>query len=384
MNCLFLIMNKLIKRKILFMVGTRPEVIKIAPVLQEFKKDSRYICYLCNSGQHKEMMQQSLHDLDITADFDLAVMTQSSDIFSLSSELFNKVGRILKEVQPDLIFVQGDTATVLISSICAYLRKIPIAHIEAGLRTGNLYSPHPEEGNRKMVAAISDFHFAPTDVAAHNLKNEGIDSSRIYVTGNTVIDTVKENDNKGVYSHSFLDDKTRLFLSQGKKMILVTSHRRENLELGLDNICKAIISISKKYSDLFIVFPVHLNPIVRKKVFSYLSNLPNVLLLEPLPYHLFLTYIKHSYLLMTDSGGIQEEAPYFDKPVLVLRENTERPEGLRAGTSKLIGVMEEEIKKKFDEVYTNKELYESMAKAKNPFGDGSASKRIKCIIDEEV
>ncbi|WP_348702381.1 non-hydrolyzing UDP-N-acetylglucosamine 2-epimerase [Turicimonas muris] len=369
--------------RVLLLAGTRPEAIKIIPVYKTLKKDSRFSVILCNVGQHLEMIEQVFKDFDVVPEEKLSVMEKGQSLAKLSSKLFSDIETLYDKIQPDVVLVQGDTTTVLIASIVAYYKKIKIGHIEAGLRSSNLLSPHPEEGNRRMVSSVANFHFAPTQRAKCNLLRENIKEENIAVTGNTVIDSVIEQAKSLNENRDKLDQKTQDFLNSGMKMILVTSHRRENLQGGLTHMCEALLRLLDQFSDLFFVIPVHLNPLVRKEIFSKLGSAERIVLLDTLPYKLFLSYLKSCFLVLTDSGGIQEEAPVFDKPVLIMRDTTERQEGVEAGVALLIGTEIDSICTQTSLLLRNSNEYLRMARSKNPFGDGLASERIRDFLLEK-
>lgn len=366
-------------KKILFVFGTRPEAIKLAPVIKRFKKDSRsFKTFVVVTAQHRQMLDQVLDVFNIQPDYDLDLMSKSQSLEELTGKVLNGISKILREVNPNLIFVQGDTTTAMATSLGAFYNKIPIAHIEAGLRTNNIFSPFPEEINRRITTTVSNLHFAPTDGACKNLLKEGIDNGNIFVTGNTVIDSllsisnniesISGSQNKHFYNNYNIDFKD-------KKMILITGHRRENFGDSFENICKAIKDISNN-KKLLIIYPVHLNPNVQEPVNRLLGSIKNIYLIPPQDYLPFIYLMHKSYLILTDSGGVQEEAPSLGKPVLVMRENTERPEGIIAGTAKLVGTERKKITKSVTELLNDKNKYNSIAKMANPYGDGLASEKI--------
>lgn len=363
--------------KVLIMAGTRPEAIKVAPVIHELRKRDKITTIVCNTGQHKEMIQQAFDDFDITPDLHLDVMQPNQTLASLSSRLFEKVDQTLKAEQPDWILVQGDTTTVMVSAMCAFYRDIRVGHIEAGLRSFNKWAPFPEEVNREIVSKVADLHFAPTKMAYANLIREGIDPDDVFVTGNTVIDALHlmQNKIKGQEAE-LLDARILKALQQGKRIVLVTGHRRENLGDGFIEICQAVKELATLYEDVIFVYPVHLNPRVQEPVMKILGNHPRILLLSPLSYKPFMALLNASYMVLTDSGGIQEEAPALGKPVLVMRDVTERPEGVKAGVSKLVGPHSQAIVQHTARLLDNENAYAEMAHAENPYGDGKAAKRI--------
>ncbi len=368
--------------KLLTVFGTRPEVIKMAPVIKELSKHpDKFICRVCVTAQHRQMIDPLLKLFDIKPDYDLNIMQENQTLEHITITILTQVGEIIKQEKTDYLVVQGDTTTAMAASLAAFYQKVKIAHVEAGLRTWNKLHPYPEEINRKIIDAVSDLCFAHTEQAKQNLLREGIAEEDIEVTGNTVIDALldiagREFDLKGTVLENIPFNDM--------KVILVTAHRRENFGQPLINICKAIKEIAMRYPDAFIVYPVHLNPNVQKTVYWMLSGIENVLLIEPLDYEYFVQLMKRSYLILTDSGGLQEEAPSLGKPVLVLREVTERPEAVEAGTAHVVGTQPERIIDKTMELLEDKEEYERMSKAINPYGDGEASERIVSRLLKEA
>lgn len=372
--------------KTLAIFGTRPEAIKMAPVIRQLETNCKIESKLCITGQHQQMLNSVLSLFDIRPDFNLQVMTSNQSLSSLTGKILLGLENIFKTFQPNLILVHGDTTTTFAASLSAYYHRIPVAHVEAGLRTGNLNSPWPEEANRKLTTVLTEMHFAPTASARANLLKEGIVEEKIYVTGNTVIDALFEMSNK---IDNELVLKTRLaqhfsFLSKERRIILVTGHRRENFGEAFKNICLAIKKIAALHPEVDIVYPLHLNPNVHRPANAILNNVPNIHLMEPIDYLPFVYLMKKAYLILTDSGGIQEEAPSLGKPVLVMRETTERPEALKSGTVKLVGSDTDNIVKNVERLLVNEEAYYRMSQAKNPYGDGLASKRIVDIISRTV
>lgn len=370
--------EKKYKYKVLFIFGTRPEAIKMAPVIKEFKKHTDFNVKICTTAQHREMLDQVLKFFNIKSDYDLNLMKPNQSIFDITVNALKALEKVLDLEKPDLIFVQGDTTTALVGALAGFYKKVKIAHIEAGLRSYNKYSPFPEEINRVLVGHLADYHFAPTEKAKENLLKESI-KENVYVVGNTVIDAlflgldIIRKTSEGEYYKYFH------FIDFSKKIILVTGHRRESFGKSFENICYALKEISER-KDVEIVYPVHLNPNVRKIVNRILKGVKNIHLIEPLDYPYMIWLMNKAYLILTDSGGIQEEAPSLGKPVLVMRKVTERVEGLKAGTAKLVGTDKEKIVRETLELLNNKKKYEKMAKAVNPYGDGKASQRIKSII----
>ncbi|WP_373149888.1 non-hydrolyzing UDP-N-acetylglucosamine 2-epimerase [Bacteroides eggerthii] len=377
-------------KTILLVFGTRPEAIKMAPLVKEFQKASHeFKTLVCVTGQHREMLDQVLHIFDIKPDYDLNIMKQGQDLYDVTSRVLLGMRDVLKEVHPDVVLVHGDTTTSTAAALAAFYQQIPVGHVEAGLRTHNIYSPWPEEMNRQITGRISTYHFAPTDLSKKNLLAEDIAEEAITVTGNTVIDAlymvvdkIKTDDAlsanlKTVLSNSGYDVNR---LSDGRKMVLITGHRRENFGDGFISMCKAIKTLTEKYRDIDFVYPMHLNPNVRKPIHEIfgesLSDLGNIFFIEPLEYLSFVYLMEKSTVILTDSGGIQEEAPGLGKPVLVMRDTTERPETLEAGTVKLVGTDYDKIVHEVSKLLDNQEYYDGMSKAVNPYGDGMACSRI--------
>ena len=377
-------------KTILLVFGTRPEAIKMAPLVKEFQKASHeFKTLVCLTGQHREMLDQVLHIFNIKPDYDLNIMKQGQDLYDVTSRVLLGMRDVLKEVHPDVVLVHGDTTTSTAAALAAFYQQIPVGHVEAGLRTHNIYSPWPEEMNRQITGRISTYHFAPTDLSKKNLLAEDIAEEAITVTGNTVIDAlymvvdkIKTDDAlsanlKTVLSNSGYDVNR---LSDGRKMVLITGHRRENFGGGFISMCKAIKTLTEKYRDIDFVYPMHLNPNVRKPIHEIfgesLSDLGNIFFIEPLEYLSFVYLMEKSTVILTDSGGIQEEAPGLGKPVLVMRDTTERPEALEAGTVKLVGTDYDKIVHEVSKLLDNQEYYDGMSKAVNPYGDGMACSRI--------
>ena len=373
-------------RKILIVFGTRPEAIKMAPLVKEFQKNTEnFDTRVCVTAQHREMLDQVLDLFQITPDYDLNIMQPSQNLYDVTSNILLEIRPVLEEFKPNVVLVHGDTATTFATSLASYYQKIKIGHIEAGLRTGNLYSPWPEEGNRRLTGVLTDYHFSPTETSRKNLLNEGVSESSIFVTGNTVIDALqlvikridtdrflKLNIEKAVIQSGFKEIDS--------KYILVTCHRRENFGKGFLNICEALKVLAEGNPDINILYPVHLNPNVRKPVNELLSNISNIKLVEPFQYEEFVYLMNKSYLILTDSGGIQEEAPSLGKPVLVMRDTTERPEAVEAGTVKLIGSDQDNIIKEVQKLLNDDSEYQKMSKAHNPYGGGNASENILNIL----
>lgn len=366
----------------LFIFGTRPEAIKMAPLIREFERLKGVSSKICLTGQHKEMLDGVLNLFQITADFNLQVMEANQDLSGLTAKILIGLAEILKSYKPDLILVHGDTTTTLAASLSAYYHKIPVAHVEAGLRSGDMYSPWPEEANRKLASSLASIHFAPTELSQMNLIKEGVNPDTIYLTGNTVVDAlysmIRKIEIQPEIGHELIQKLP--FLASDQKIILVTGHRRENFGQGFENICYALHEIACSFPEVHIIYPVHLNPSVRQPVNKLLGSINNIHLIEPVDYLPFVYLMKSAYLILTDSGGIQEEAPSLGKPILVMRETTERPEALNAGTVKLVGTDIERIISHVTELLTNDEVYQKMSEVKNPYGDGHAAARIGNII----
>lgn len=366
------------KANLLFIFGTRPEAIKLAPLIIEFKARPEFNTLVCVTGQHREMLDQVLSFFEITPDFDLDIMMRDQTLFDVTSNALKKLEPVFMSAKPDCVFVQGDTTTAFVGALAAYYKKVQVAHIEAGLRSHNKYSPFPEEMNRTLAGNLADFHFTPTEQAGNNLMNENI-RSNIFNVGNTVIDALFLGLIQAKKRKSKIDFS---FLRNDKKMILITGHRRESFGNPFEDICSAIATLADKYVDVDFLYPVHLNPNVREPVNRLLTGKKNVHLIEPLEYPEFITMIERSYIVLTDSGGLQEEAPSLGKPVLVMREVTERIEGVEAGTAKLVGTDKNLIVSEISNLLDNKKAYEEMAQAVNPYGDGTSCKKIADIISQ--
>lgn len=370
--------------------GTRPEAIKMAPLVKEFQKyPERFATIVCVTGQHREMLDQVLHLFEIRPDYDLNIMKQGQDLYDVTARVLVGMRDVLKEARPDVVLVHGDTTTSTAAAIAAFYQQIPVGHVEAGLRTHNIYSPWPEEMNRQITGRIATYHFSPTPLSKQNLLEEGVSEEKIFVTGNTVIDALYMVVDK-IKSNKSLDTELEELLKQsgydvnrlknGKKLVLITGHRRENFGDGFINMCTAIKDLTLKYPNVDFVYPMHLNPNVRKPIHEVfgedLSNLGNMFFIEPLEYLSFVYLMEKSNIVLTDSGGIQEEAPGLGKPVLVMRDTTERPEALEAGTVKLVGTNYDKIVNEVSALLDYQEYYEEMSKAVNPYGDGLACNRI--------
>lgn len=365
--------------KVLLVFGTRPEAIKMAPLALKLQQDSQnFETRVCVTGQHRQMLDQVLELFDLTPDFDLNLMKPGQTLSDVTSGVLKGLEGVFAEWMPDLVLVHGDTATTFAASLAAYYHKIKVGHVEAGLRTGDIYSPWPEEANRKLTGALANYHFAPTQSSYNNLVKENIDTQNIVITGNTVIDAllkVKEKVETDQKIIAQFENEFR-FLDSAKKLILVTGHRRENFGQGFLNICTALANIAKKYDDVQIVYPVHLNPNVQKPVNELLSGIDNIHLIAPQDYLPFVYLMNRSYLILTDSGGIQEEAPSLGKPVLVMRDTTERPEAVEAGTVRLVGTDVTVIEQAVSELMDDQQIYQRMSEAHNPYGDGTACEQI--------
>jgi UDP-N-acetylglucosamine 2-epimerase len=375
---------KMLRQRILIILGTRPEAIKFAPVIKELARYPRQFEYqVCATGQHKEMVQQALEAFELSADIQLDAMLAGHSLAALTAKLFNDIDEVIQHEKPDWVIVQGDTTSAMVGAICAFYRKIKIAHIEAGLRTNNRWAPFPEEINRVFVGHIADFHFAPTAQAAENLRQQGIAEKNIKVTGNTVVDALLWTRDKVRNCQPAEISSNVLKSLNNKRLILVTSHRRESFGEGLKNICQALKEITHSYRDVLIIYPVHLNPNVQHVVYAKLNEQPQILLMKPLSYRSLVYLMDRSFLILTDSGGIQEEAPSLGKPVLIMRERTERPEVIEAGCAKLVGTSFSKIVDTTIELLENPTLYQTMSQVKNPFGDGmAASKIVQTLICE--
>lgn len=380
--------------KIMLVFGTRPEAIKMAPLVKEFQKyPERFETIVCVTGQHREMLDQVLHIFEIIPDYDLNIMKQGQDLYDVTARVLMGMRDVLKEAQPNVVLVHGDTTTSTAAALAAFYQQIPVGHVEAGLRTHNIYSPWPEEMNRQITGRIATYHFAPTPLSKHNLLAEGVKEEHIYVTGNTVIDALYMVVDK-IKNDKDLDAELENLLKQagydanrlvgGRKLVLITGHRRENFGDGFINMCTAIKDLTKKYPSVDFVYPMHLNPNVRKPIHEVfgedLSNLGNMFFIEPLEYLSFVYLMEKSTIVLTDSGGIQEEAPGLGKPVLVMRDTTERPEALEAGTVKLVGTNYDKIVNEVSILLDDRAYYEKMSKAINPYGDGKACRRILILF----
>lgn len=371
-------------KKMLIVVGTRPEAIKIVPLILEMKASSDIQCIVCSTAQHRQMLDQVFSLFEIVPDFDLDIMSENQSLGDMTARILMAFGEVLEKVGPDVVIIQGDTTTAFAAGLAAFYEKVPIGHIEAGLRTYNRHNPFPEEINRHLLSVLADYHFAPTEKARDNLINENIGPERIWVTGNTIIDALMlmkkkletpetcHRISRDLYDNYGLD----LDGLDNKKLILVTGHRRESFGEGFRNICEALRDIARQRNDVLIVYPVHLNPNVREMVYEYLSDIKTIILMSPLGYASLVYLMNKCHFILTDSGGIQEEAPSLGKPVLVMRNTTERPEGVNEGVSKLVGTDRDQIVSDTIELLDDEALYQKMSTGINPYGDGQASRRI--------
>ena len=364
-------------KKVMVVFGTRPEAIKMCPLVMELKKRSNLKTYVCVTGQHREMLDQVLEAFDIVPDIDMSIMKQKQTLFDVTINILKKMQDVMNEIKPDIVLVHGDTSTTFVTALAAFYLGIDVGHVEAGLRTYNIHSPFPEEFNRQAVSIVSKLNFAPTQNAKNNLLNEKRDENSIYITGNTAIDALKTTIKKD-YKNEFLEEY------EGKRLILITAHRRENIGEPMENMFRAIKRIIDENEDVRAIYPIHKNPIVRKIANEVFGGDDKIKIIEPLDVVDFHNFMNKSYLILTDSGGIQEEAPSLGKPVLVMRDTTERPEGIEAGTLKLVGTKEEDIYNAFKKLLEDEEEYKKMSIAKNPYGDGFASKRIADILEKEL
>lgn len=363
-------------KKVMLVFGTRPEAIKMCPLVNELKTRENIETIVCVTGQHRQMLDQVLEVFDVVPDYDLSIMKEKQTLFDITTNILNDIKKVLEEVRPDVVLVHGDTSTTFVTALACFYLQIPVGHVEAGLRTYNIYSPYPEEFNRQAVGIISNYNFAPTEKAKENLIKEGKKKESIYVTGNTAIDALKTTVKKEYY-HSELE------WAKGSRLILITAHRRENLGEPMKAMFRAILRVLKEHPDVKAIYPIHMNPVVREIADSILGKEERVHIIEPLEVIDFHNFLNQSHMILTDSGGIQEEAPSLGKPVLVMRDTTERPEGIEAGTLKLVGTEEENIYRNFKKLLEDEEEYKKMSNASNPYGDGFACKRIADILDND-
>ncbi len=361
-------------KKVMLVFGTRPEAIKMCPLVNELKKREKLQTVVCVTGQHRQMLDMVLEAFCVAPDYDLSIMKDKQTLFDVTTNILNRIREVLEKEKPDVVLVHGDTSTTFVTALACFYMQIPVGHVEAGLRTYNIYSPYPEEFNRQAVSIISKFNFAPTELSKQNLLKEGKSPDSIFVTGNTAIDalktTVREN-----YTHPELE------WAKGSRLIMITAHRRENLGEPMRNMFRAIRRVMDEHPDVKAIYPIHMNPVVRETANAYLGDDDRIHIIEPLDVLDFHNFLSRSYLILTDSGGIQEEAPSLGKPVLVMRDTTERPEGIAAGTLKLVGTEEETIYNEFSRLLSDRTEYEAMSKASNPYGDGHACERIADILE---
>nr|WP_317354369.1 UDP-N-acetylglucosamine 2-epimerase (non-hydrolyzing) [uncultured Agathobacter sp.] len=364
-------------KKIMLVFGTRPEAIKMCPLVNELKKRKNIKTIVCVTGQHRQMLNMVLDTFNVVPDYDLSIMKDKQTLFDITTNILEKIKSVLEEERPDVVLVHGDTSTTFVTSLACFYLQIPVGHVEAGLRTYDIFSPYPEEFNRQAVSIISRYNFAPTEMAKENLIREGKADDSIFVTGNTAIDALKTTVRED-YSHPELD------WAKNSRLIMITAHRRENLGEPMKHMFKAIRRVMDEHPDVKAVYPIHMNPVVRETANEYLGDDDRIHIIEPLDVIDFHNFLNRSYLILTDSGGIQEEAPSLGKPVLVMRDTTERPEGIKAGTLKLVGTEEENIYKEFNRLLSDKYEYEKMSRASNPYGDGHACERIADILERNV
>ena len=360
-------------KTVMLVFGTRPEAIKMCPLVNELKTRKGIKTVVCVTGQHRQMLDQVLDVFNVVPDYDLSIMKDKQTLFDITTNILNRIKTVLEETKPDVVLVHGDTSTTFVTALACFYLQIPVGHVEAGLRTYNIYSPYPEEFNRQAVSIISRYNFAPTELSKQNLLREGKKAETIYVTGNTAIDALKTTV-KPNYTHP------ELVWAKGSRLIIITAHRRENLGEPMHHMFRAIRRIMDEHKDVKAIYPIHMNPIVRQEADEELSGCDRIHIIEPLEVVVFHNFLAQSYMILTDSGGIQEEAPSLGKPVLVMRDTTERPEGIKAGTLKLVGTDEQTIYDNFNELLENKQAYDAMAHASNPYGDGLACKRIADIL----
>jgi len=362
---------------VMLVFGTRPEAIKMCPLVNELKPRKKIQTVVCVTGQHRQMLDQVLKAFDVTPDYDLSIMKPNQTLADVTSGILNAIDRVLDQEKPDVVLVHGDTSTTFATALACFYKQIPVGHVEAGLRTHNIYSPYPEEFNRQAVSVISRFDFAPTLMAADNLRSEGKDNANIYITGNTAIDALRTTV-RADYTHP------ELAWAKDSRLILITAHRRENLGQPMRNMFRAIKRVLDEHPDTKAIYPIHMNPAVRETAQEVFADCDRIRIIEPLDVLDFHNFMNRSFLVLTDSGGIQEEAPSLGKPVLVMRDTTERPEGIAAGTLKLVGTNEEDIYRSFSRLLVDPEEYSKMSKASNPYGDGTACKQIADILEREL
>ncbi len=361
-------------KTVMLVFGTRPEAIKMCPLVNELKSRKNINTVVCVTGQHRQMLDQVLGAFDVTPDYDLSIMKDKQTLFDITTNILNGIGEVLDEVKPDVVLVHGDTSTSFVTALACFYKQIPVGHVEAGLRTYNIYSPYPEEFNRQAVSIISKYNFAPTELSRENLLKEGKDADSIFITGNTAIDALKTTVRED-YTHPELE------WAKDSRLIMITAHRRENLGEPMHNMFRAIRRVMDEHPDVKAIYPIHMNPVVRQAADEELGGCDRIRIIEPLEVLDFHNFLAQSFMILTDSGGIEEEAPSLGKPVLVMRDTTERPEGIKAGTLKLVGTEEDVIYKSFKELLESREAYEKMSKASNPYGDGKACVRIADILE---
>lgn len=364
-------------KKVMLVFGTRPEAIKMCPLVNELKTRKQLETVVCVTGQHRQMLDQVLEAFQVEPDYDLSIMKDRQTLFDVTTNILNKIKEVLEKEKPNVVLVHGDTSTTFVTALACFYLQIPVGHVEAGLRTYNIYSPYPEEFNRQAVSIISQFNFAPTELSKNNLLKEGKKEETIFVTGNTAIDALKTTVRED-YTHPDLK------WASDSRLIMITAHRRENLGEPMKHMFRAIRRVMDEHPDVKAIYPIHMNPVVREIADSILGDDERIRIIEPLEVLDFHNFLNRSYMILTDSGGIQEEAPSLGKPVLVMRDTTERPEGIAAGTLKLVGTEEETIYQNFKSLLENKDEYEKMSKASNPYGDGFACKRIADILEEKL
>lgn len=364
-------------KKVMLVFGTRPEAIKMCPLINELKMRKNLQIVVCVTGQHRQMLDMVLDAFHVVPDYDLSIMRERQTLFDVTTNILNRIREVLEKEHPDVVLVHGDTSTTFVTALACFYLQIPIGHVEAGLRTYNIYSPYPEEFNRQAVSIISRYNFAPTRLAEENLRKEGRDPGSIFITGNTAIDALRTTV-RSSYTHPELE------WAEDSRLILITAHRRENLGEPMCHMFKAIRRVMDEHSDVKAIYPIHMNPIVRRTAAEFLGDDDRIHIIEPLDVLDFHNFMKRSYLILTDSGGIQEEAPSLGKPVLVMRDTTERPEGIAAGTLKLVGTTEEVIYSEFSRLLTDADAYNEMAHAENPYGDGHACERIADILQSRL
>lgn len=361
-------------KTVMLVFGTRPEAIKMCPLVNELKTRENIKTVVCVTGQHRQMLDMVLDTFKVVPDYDLSIMKSGQTLFDITTNILTKIGEVLDEVKPDVVLVHGDTSTTFVTALACFYKQIAVGHVEAGLRTYNIYSPYPEEFNRQAVGIVAKYHFSPTEMSKNNLINEGKNPADIYVTGNTAIDALKTTV-KADYTHPELE------WAADSRLIMITAHRRENLGEPMHNMFRAIRRVLEEHKDVKAIYPIHMNPIVRKAAEEELGDCDRIHIIEPLEVLDFHNFLARSFMILTDSGGIQEEAPSLGKPVLVMRDTTERPEGIKAGTLKLVGTDESVIYNNFKALLENTEAYNAMSKASNPYGDGFACKRIADILE---